>query len=60
MQKIAYINCMVGGAELRLKFYLGCCQNTLCRITDDRKGEKEEKIGENAVFEVTINMCFSI
>lgn len=51
---------MVGGAELRLKFYLGCCQNTLCRITDDRKGEKEEKIGENAVFEVTINMCFSI
>lgn len=45
--------------ELRLKFYLGCCQNTLYRITDDRKGEKEEKI-ENAVFEVTINMHFSI
>lgn len=40
--------------ELRLKFYLDCCQY------DDRKGEKEEKIGENAVFEVTINMHFSI
>ena len=35
--------------ELRLKFYLDCCQYTLYRITDDRKGEKEEKIGENAV-----------
>lgn len=46
--------------ELRLKFYLDCCQYTLYRITDDRKGEKEEKIGENAVFEVTINMHFSI
>ena len=34
--------------ELRHKFYLVCCQNTLHRITDDRKGEKEEKIGEKA------------
>ena len=50
MQKIAYINYMmvVVVGELRHKFYLVCCQNTLHRITDDRKGEKEEKIGEKA------------